>query len=80
MSPFKTTTEGSLFHWIDDDQITGNGNDVKIWIQRNYYPNIQDHIAFILEVNQCNNEENTSSDRSKPYYTFLNEIKNELSS
>ena len=85
MNPFGTTSGGSLFHWIDDnDRLRGNGNDVEIRIQRNYYPDIQDYIAFILEVNQCNmNEENNSSDdypRPKPYYTFLNEMKSELSS
>jgi hypothetical protein len=83
MNPFGTTTGGSLFHWTEDnDQLKGQGNDVEIRVQSDYYPYIEDYIEFILEVNQCDGKENSSDDQhgKEPYFIFLDQMKTELSS
>ncbi|UJR17094.1 hypothetical protein I4U23_003991 [Adineta vaga] len=82
MNPFERTTNPSLFDWMkDDDQLKGNGNEVEIRVQMDYYPYIEDYIEFLLEVNECNGENQTSSDHPgrKPYFVFLEQMKTQLS-
>ncbi|CAF0813448.1 unnamed protein product [Adineta steineri] len=71
-----------LFNWTtDNDQLKGQGNDLEIRVRSDYYPHIEDYIEYILEVNQCNEENKALSDHpgSKPYYTFLDQMKTQLS-
>ena len=82
MNPFERTTNPSLFDWTkDNNQLKGQGNGIEIRIQLDYYPYIEDYIEFILEVNECNGENQLLSDHPgrKPYFIFLDEIKTELS-
>ncbi|CAF0783956.1 unnamed protein product [Adineta steineri] len=83
MNPFELTTNPSLFNWTtDNDQLKGQGNDLEIRVRSDYYPHIEDYIEYILEVNQCNEENKALSDHpgSKPYYTFLDQMETQLSS
>ena len=83
MNPFETTTNPSLFNWtIDNDQLTGKGNEIEIRVQLDYYPYIEDYIEFLLEVNECNGDNNSLSDHptKQPYFIFLDQMKEQLSS
>ncbi|CAF1316461.1 unnamed protein product [Rotaria sordida] len=82
MNPFETSTGASLFNWTtDSDQLRGQENEIEIRVQSDYYPYIKDYIEFILEVNQCDGKENSSSvDHGKePYFIFLDQMKTQFS-
>ncbi len=83
VNPFETTTNPSLFNWTtDSNQLRGQANEIEIRMQSDYYPYIEDYIEFILELNQCNGENNSSSDHNdkKHHFIFLDQIKTQLSS
>ena len=83
MNPFERTTNPSLFDWTkDNNQLRGQGNEIEIRVQFDYYPYIEDYIEFLLEVNECNGENKSLSDHpaKKPYFTFLDQMKTQLSS
>ena len=83
MNPFESTTNPSLFDWTkDNNQLRGQGNEIQIRVQSDYYPYIEDYIEYILEVNGCNGENNSSSNHpgNQPYFIFLDQIKTELCS
>jgi hypothetical protein len=83
MNPFETTTNPSLFDWKTDyNQLRGQGYQIEIHVRSDYYPDIEDYIQFLLEVNQCNEEYNSSSDQNdkKHNFIFLDQIKTQLSS
>ncbi|CAF1377782.1 unnamed protein product [Rotaria sordida] len=82
MNPFEINTGASLFYWTTDSkQLRGRGNEIEIRVQSNYYPYIKDYIEFILEVNQCDGKENSSSVHhgKEPYFIFLDQMKTQLS-
>ncbi|CAF2653720.1 unnamed protein product [Rotaria sp. Silwood2] len=82
MNPFETSTGASLFNWIiDSNQLRGGRNETEIRVQSDYYPYIKDYIEFILEINQCDGKENSSSDHhgKEPYFIFLDQMKTQLS-
>ncbi|CAF3559720.1 unnamed protein product [Rotaria sp. Silwood1] len=81
MNPFEINTSASLFNWTtDSNQLRGRGNEIEIRVKSDYYPYIKDYIEFILEVNQCDGKENSSSDHhgKEPYFVFLDQIKTQL--
>jgi hypothetical protein len=84
LNPFATSTGTSLFDWTTDiNQLTGQGNEVEIRVRSDYYEGIECYIEFILEVTNCNANENVSSDRNnnkEPYFIYLDKIKQQLSS
>ncbi len=83
MNPFETTTNPSLLDWkTDNNQLRGQGYQIEIRVRSDYYPSIEDYIQFLLEVNQCNEEYNSSSDQNdkKHNFIFLDQIKTQLSS
>ncbi|CAF4106708.1 unnamed protein product, partial [Rotaria sordida] len=61
--------------------LRGRENEIEIRVQSDYYPYIKDYIEFILEVNQCDGKENSSSvDHGKePYFIFLDQMKTQFS-
>ena len=82
MNPFAVTTNPSLFNWTKDyDQLIGKETELQIRVQMDYYPYVEDYIEYILEVNKCVEEKNSSEDHpgSKPYFIFLDEMKKQLS-
>ena len=83
MNPFDFTTNPSLFKWTTDyQQLTGQGNELEIRVQLDYYPYIEDYIEFILTVNGCNEDNDAEDDHpgKKPYFSWLNQMKTQLSS
>ena len=82
MNPFDTSTGASLFDWTrDSDQLRGQGNETEIRVQSNYHPYMEDYIELILEANQCDGKEHSSSDHpgNEPYFVFLDRMKTQLS-
>ena len=78
MNPFEATTNPSLFNWTkDNNHLTGNGNEIEIRIQSDYYPYIEDYIDFILEVNECSGGNKSLSEHPgrSPYFTFFDQRK-----
>ncbi|CAF5071946.1 unnamed protein product, partial [Rotaria sp. Silwood1] len=82
MNPFETTTHARLFDWTkDNNQLRGQGNEIEIRVQLDYYPNIEAYVEFILDINQYDGKNNSSSDHfsKEPYFTFLDKMKTQLS-
>lgn len=81
LNPFERTTNPSLFDWNkDSDQLRGQGVDVEMRVQADYYPFIEDYIDFLLEINECNEEVQSITDHpgKKPYGIFMEQIKTQL--
>ena len=82
MNPFETITHPCLFDWTkDNNQLRGPGNEIAIRVQLDYYPHVEDYVEFILDINQCNEKNNFSSDHpnKEPYFIFLDKMKTQLS-
>ncbi|CAF3808939.1 unnamed protein product [Rotaria sp. Silwood1] len=82
MNPFETTTHPCLFDWTkDNNQLRGQGNEIEIRVQLDYYPYVEDYVEFILDINQCDGKNNSSSDHpaKEPYFIFLDKMKTQLS-
>ncbi|CAF1619007.1 unnamed protein product [Rotaria sp. Silwood1] len=82
MNPFETTTHPCLFDWTkDNNQLRGQRNEIEIRVQLDYYPNVEDYVEFILDINQYDGKNNSSSDHSskEPYFIFLDKMKTQLS-
>ncbi|CAF1486792.1 unnamed protein product [Rotaria sordida] len=83
MNPFETTTHSCLFDWTkDNNQLRGQGNEIEIRVQLDYYPNVEDYVESIPDINQCDEKNNSPSDHpsKEPYFIFLDKMKTHLSS
>ena len=81
LNPFAPSTGASLFDWRTDiDQLKGERADIEIRVRSNYFPNIIEYTAYILQESMIQaGESHTVINRRDSYSHFLDKMQIKMS-